>query len=63
MSGAPGEVIEFQVRAFDQSGNRRRAVWSLRDNSVTVVNPVYVHAQITNVRILLATKSNLLSIM
>jgi len=42
-TGAPGEVIEFSVRAVDQSGNYRRAVWSLDDNSASTVTISYCY--------------------
>ncbi len=42
VTGAPGEVIEFKVRAVDQSNNWRRAVWSLHDKGVTTVHTARV---------------------
>ena len=30
--GAPGEVLEFNVAAFDQAGNQQAALWNVNED-------------------------------
>ena len=42
MTAAPGETVQFFVKAIDQAGNAREAIWSVVEKSESELEPNFV---------------------